>query len=57
MRMLIDPPNDPFQEMLGLSTPPAKPDVDKALEILENHSNEIPVMGVRQIKFFKHCIY
>jgi len=51
--MLIDPPNDPFQEMLGLSTPPAKPDIEKALTILEKHSNEIPPMGVNVSCFFK----
>ncbi|CAB3386269.1 Hypothetical predicted protein [Cloeon dipterum] len=49
MRMLIDPPNEPHQERLGLNTTPAKPDVEKALLILDQHSNEIPVTGALSV--------
>ncbi|XP_059481354.1 vam6/Vps39-like protein [Neocloeon triangulifer] len=49
LRMIIDPPSDPFQEMLGISNSTAKPDVEKALSILQMHSNEMPVLGALNV--------
>lgn len=46
MRMLIDPPADPFQEMAGHSGAPSQPDVEKALTILEKNASKIQPLGV-----------
>lgn len=46
MRMLIDPPSDPFQEMAGRSVPPIQPDVERALAILEKNAGKIQPIGV-----------
>ena len=46
MRMLIDPPADPYQEMAVHSVPPPQPDVDRALTVLEKNASKIQPIGV-----------